>query len=65
MVFSGLDGFEQDQAPAAEIETARRRRLTEQGLIAKRSGLVSLLDIERLEKIADAPEAFLEDFAVL
>ena len=41
------------------------RRLTREGLVSIRRGTVFLNDIEKLEAVADAPEPFLEDFAVL
>ncbi|HMB75512.1 MAG TPA: Crp/Fnr family transcriptional regulator [Kiloniellaceae bacterium] len=41
------------------------RRLTADGLVSMERGEIRLKDIERLEEIADTPEPFLEDFAVL
>lgn len=41
------------------------RRLTKDGLISIQSNYVVLEDVDRLIEVADLPEAFLEDFAVL
>lgn len=41
------------------------RRLTGEGLVSRQDRQLCLMDTDRLEEIADNPEAFLEDFAIL
>ncbi len=41
------------------------RRLVGDGMITKQASHIVLCDVDRLTEIADSPEAFLEDFAVL
>lgn len=41
------------------------RRLAADALVSRSEGYLTLIDAPRLEHVADSPEAFLEDFAIL